>query len=108
MSYSDRQLKRCLAKMLPSVFFDGKWLRHGNHTPVLDTELLHLCRLVEQTLDSQISDIRSLYLDYLGCVVGWGDAKNPADAQFEAAYNSVSATWQQRVIALAKVKGIEL
>ncbi len=75
---------------------------------IFDTELLHLCWLAEETLDNQISDIRSLYLDYLGCEVGWKSASKPAEAQFECTYNSVRATWQQRVIALAKVKGIEI
>jgi hypothetical protein len=53
---------------------------------VLDTELLHLCWLVEETLSSnQFGD----YSVNLLC-------------------DDIHATWQQRVIALAKVKGVEL
>ena len=52
-------------------------------SPVLDTELLHLCWLVENTLT------RSKECDYFVSL-------------------SMRSSWQQRVEALAKVKGIDI
>ena len=100
MNYTDDQLKKALAEMLPELLYsdylaDGtfvsiRWLtdkpNYGckGHS-VLDTELLHLCWMVEETLDSKHN------LKY---------------------YNKIEidphASWQQRVEALAKVKGIEI
>jgi len=102
MNYTDEQLKQALAKMLPRTVCYGSpqgsdglhWrpLWHvGSYRSVSDAELLHLCWLAEETL---ISD-------------EW--------AQFENTvyWHSIStiyihATWQERVTALAKVKGIEI
>ena len=67
------------------TFQSWTWLNYDNplpDAPVLDTELLHLCWLVEETL----SDIA---MEEYGITL------------------TVHATWQQRIIALAKVKGIE-
>jgi hypothetical protein len=88
MNYSDNQLKAALAKMLPDdlyITLDGielhwsnaseKCLREYRGWEVPDTQLSHLCWLVE---------------DY-GC----------DNVPF-------NASWQQRVVALAKVKGIEI
>ena len=102
MNYTDARLKEALAKMLPETCYmtqpDNKLLAwnearlfpllqplalHGHL--VLDTELLHLCWLVEENLDSKHN------LKY---------------------YNQIEldahASWQQRVEALAEVKGIKI
>ena len=92
MTYTDEQLKQALAKMLPDQisfrqFKDDNaefgylyWKDKNQHpiqSEVRDTELLHLCWLVEKELPP------SSECDYFD-------------------------TWQQRVVALAKVKGIEI
>ena len=97
---TDTQLKQCLAKMLPEVIGDRRgamrWL-DGDQRRVLDTELLHLCWLVERSLhdDSYPTYIRSLH----NTVWNDSDGKN---TRWE------SATWKKRTIALAKVLGIEI
>jgi len=100
MSYTDEQLKWALAKMLPqqincrAVKDDSRlycflyWKDKNQHplqSEVRDTELLHLCWLVEETLDFQhnLKYYKLIKLD-------------------------THASWQQRVEALAKVKGIEV
>jgi len=61
---------------------------------VLDTELLHLCWLVEETLsfEEQVE-----YQEKILCLFGRADGWR---------YLAIHATWQQRVVALCKVKGI--
>ena len=90
MNYTDKQLKTALAKMLPNnisindetlVWSSSSQFEHE----VLDTELLHLCWLAEKTL--------SLY-ERFEC--------------YEILEGLIWASWQQRVEALAKVKGIEI
>lgn len=92
MNYTDEQLKSALVKMLPECVFESGDLYiydndfgSGGHRQVLDTELLHLCWLVEGTLS------RSQECDY-----------------FVSLNQFMRASWQQKVIALAKVKGIEI
>jgi len=109
MNYTDNQLKAALAKMLPDVisylevtaYESGKivcllqWGAKWNDEidfMVRDTELLHLCWLAEKTLSpiqtelyEKIFRLKFLYL-----------------------YVAIHVSWQQRVIALAKVKGIEI
>ena len=104
MSHTNEQLKQALAKMLPKRLYWGQvtncleW--HDNARcamPVLDTELLHLCWFVEETLLSNSSDGKwTWYIDELN--------KMPKH------YYGISrhATWQQRCVALAKVTGIEI
>ena len=58
-----------------------------NNDPVLDTELLHLCWLVEEAMPYSRE-----WVDYTNIL----------------ANDAISATWQNRIIALAKVKGIEI
>jgi len=108
MNYTDEQLKKTLAKMLPEKI---KWETEGwqrenlvweatyepeghwrNGQEVLDTELLHLCHLVEETLN----EIESA--DY-------AELLRPIAASYKLLYH---ASWQQRVVALTKVKGIEI
>lgn len=100
--YTDTQLKQALAKMLPDKIVKGalsgnyRWIdRQGGITtrdmPILDTELLHLCWLVEETLSL---DDRYRFINAINdSILYWAHAH---------------ATWQQRTIALAKVKGVEI
>ena len=92
MKYTDKQLKQALAKMLPELVFESGDLYvydtefgSGGHSIVLDTELLHLCWLVEENLENKLN------LNYYNLIV-----LDP------------HASWQQRVEALAEVKGIEI
>ena len=110
---NDIQLKQALAKMLPekvtfceekSAGFTGLfWNSIEPVDPaitlsrkVLDTELLHLCWLVEETLTEDeflfqyAQEIAQLFQG------------NPF------LRDVLHLTWQQHVIALAKVKGISL
>jgi hypothetical protein len=94
MTYTDNQLKSALAKMLPDSLTytesDGLWHSTAKlECPVLDTELLHLCWVVESQLKSLNECVTLLEIECgeLGCVI---------------------AQWQQRVVALAKVKGVEI
>ena len=95
---ADTQLKQALAKMLPEEVSyetnldqfpeDLYWIRSG-HT-VLDTELLHLCWLVEETLGKEDTLMFCIEMDIVM------DLK------------AIHATWQQRVLALCKVKGVAI
>ena len=97
MNYTDNQLKVALAKMLPDKLELVPYGRDDNEIlcwnldvssePVRNTELLHLCWLVEEAMTYSRE-----WVDYTNILA--------ADA--------ISATWQNRIIALAKVKGIEI
>lgn len=98
MNYTDTQLKQALAKMLPDGEFSlsprGYLISHfETDRPVLDTELMHLCWLVEETLTP------STRLDYVGELM---------DNQGLDLWQRYHAAWQQRTIALVKVKGITI
>lgn len=80
---SDQELQIALAKMLP----EGVWFGAA----VLDTEWLHYCWLVEQTLTPEQRD-DYFYTHLCG-----------NDKDLDHAY-VVSASWQERVEALIKVK----
>ena len=95
---TDTQLKIALAKMLPedlmwTNYDDLKWIKNGNrfntYGSVRDTELLHVCWLIEQTIDLKDK------WRWLGLIDGDYAEKS-------------HATWQQRATALAKVKGVEV
>jgi len=110
MNYTDDQLKQALAKMLPNVIV----IFTVEHSPEIvlvekqtgaqyrDTELLHLCWMVEEMLDYDkriaLSTIIANHIEF------------PNGELFSRYEVSVilHATWQQRVIALAKVKGVEI
>lgn len=104
MNYTDEQLKRALAKMLPPNLI--VWYRNPqfpsqaalrychNGAEVLDTELLHLCWLVEAKLDE-----KTLQYNYAHELYNW---VVPINVQ------PFRATWQQRTVALAKVLNIEI
>jgi hypothetical protein len=95
---NDNYLKTLLAKMLPeTVYLDTQnilcWPVHQQcWHPFLDTELLHLCDLAEQKL-TEVETM--LYEDALANEHSGGFAR-------------VRYTWQQRVTALASVKGVSL
>lgn len=109
---NDPKLKQALAKMLPEKllgytksdhenyseeYFHFEWREcdgHNHFDPVLDTELLHLCWLVECSM-TQPQQIK--YMGCFKCIHAFG----PAIPYMES-------NWQQRTIALAKVKGIEI
>jgi hypothetical protein len=109
MNYTDDQLKKTLAKMLPDVIsyreviayesfkivcllqWGAKW-NHKRKFMVRDTELLHLCWLVEETLTAPE-------------VTSYSDALEYAETRWWSPFN---ASWQQRVESLAKVKGIQI
>ena len=99
MNYTDNQLKAALAKMMPKQTKLANFFWHVDERGCLtrqieDTELLHLCWLVEEEL------IPNQYKEYEKHLYDYGDG-NKTGYRWHA-------TWQQRVIALAKVKGIEI
>jgi len=109
MTYTDTQLKQALARMLPdkldwreikmtAVGTGGSYhllcWKGGCH--VLDTELLHLCWLVEEDIPCESW---LCYVDELRFITV-GLTKNM--------FFYPHATWQQRTTALCKVKGIEI
>jgi len=107
MNYTDDQLQAALAKMLPELlyidYFEAKfisirWLTNKPNygrkgLPVLDTELLHLCWRVEEEV------FRGKSFEYIAAL---------DKVTFFNDFMRTHATWQNRVIALAKVKGIEI
>lgn len=107
MQYTNTQLKQALTKMLPDkvkphtdmygeCFLVWKTTDPSVQTEfVLDTELLHLCWLVEETLTTWAE--RNNYY--------YGELWRVCDESIEKISH---ATWQQRTIALCNVKGIEI
>lgn len=96
---TEQQLKQALAKMLPAKVYmntNGGQMHHrldGEPQPkVLDTELLHLCWLVEHRLQAPEAHQYGFILD----------------EQSTSRFVMVHATWQQRTTALAKVLGVEI
>lgn len=93
------QLKRALAKMLPDeiIYSDEDsglfWISSTLCNEVLDTELLHLCWLVEHVLPNRLWQ---QYTQAIGGSIGTDR------------FTIVHATWQQRTIALAKTLNIEI
>jgi len=105
--------KLWLAKMLPEkVTFDEsfsprdceprlRWLYDSlqhvfrQDLTVLDTELLHLCWLVEEYLGD-------LWIEYHTRLI---EQMPPGERVLSMTYH---ATWQQRALALCKVKGVEV
>jgi hypothetical protein len=92
---TDEQLKQALAKMLPykiNFGYNSRALFWSTGKTVLDTEILHLCWMVEDDFNSKQQDD---YGKELYKLIPYGKML-------------FSATWQQRVTALAKVKGIKI
>ena len=106
MTYTDTQLKQALARLNSDIISsqenkDGTvtlfWLPDIGEDldKVKDTELLHFCWLVEETVICN----NDKYENYISALY----------AQNENVYHSdCHATWQQRTIALCKVKGITI
>jgi hypothetical protein len=115
--YTDNQLNQALAKMLPKLISwhdegyteqndpELYWICTDNSATyireVLNTELLHLCWLVEKSLDDeQVLDYnRTLLEDVLQCF---------SQGRFRQHFALTHASWQQKVQALAQVKGVYL
>ena len=106
MNYTDDQLKKTLAKMLPQCFFendelyifDADFAGLDGYRQVCKTELLHLCWLVEDNLTKKeygaYSDAAyDLHLEIVAKTKKW---------------IWLSMPWQQKVKALGKVQGIEI
>ena len=114
MNYTDEKLKKMIAKMLPDVIsyrevtayesgkivcllqWGAEWDYEDGCT-VRETEFLHLCWLVEENLTEKE------YYFYADVV---------CDLSLEIVTKRrwfwLAMPWQQRVEALAKVKGVEL
>jgi len=106
MNYTDEQLKEALAKMLPNrLGINNEILVWSSccqfEHEVLDTELLYLCWLVEETLTN-------LQKQKYGDILLPLHSSSLAVVNLRGLANVAHASWQQRVIALAKVKGIEI
>ena len=108
MNYTDTQLKQALAKMLPQCFFengelyifDADFAGLDGHRQVCETELLHLCWLVEETLFRNTAD----WAGYRNMIIQI--VAKTSHNTFPSVY--LHASWQQRVESLAEVKGIEI
>jgi hypothetical protein len=74
------------------VWNHPKCANHGHNLVVLDTEFLHLCWMVEETLN----EIES---------AEYAELLRPIAASYKLLYH---ASWQHRVVVLAKMKGIEI
>lgn len=102
---TDQQLKQALAKMLPDKLEWCTEYEHALHwkdgVPVADTELLHICWLIEQTLSTNDARVYAFRMS---------GAEHVIDHEVSRmmVFKAMNSPWQQRTIALAKVKGIEL
>jgi hypothetical protein len=111
--YNDNELKSLLAKMLPETVHlshSGELCWSHNYSQeshlfvrVLDTELLRLCSLVEAGLTYEQAEA---YDDDLFVLVKAANAEKENPPPFR--FGITCATWQQRVTALASVKGVTL
>lgn len=109
MTPTDTQLKQALAKMLPDLIAIANgskepehqylfWLNIQPFDYIKDTELLHLCWLVEENLGD--FDKHTEYENIFEEMFLSGE--NGYD------FTMLHATWQQRTLALCKVKEIEI
>jgi hypothetical protein len=114
MNYTDDQLKQALAKMLPNVI-DIFTVEHSPEIVLVekqtgaqyrDTELLHLCWMVEETIKDRVGFVRELFdvFERAYCDNEAWDCLDPVDISAMLCH----ATWQERTVALAKVKGVEI
>ena len=95
---NEQDLKLALVKILPEKIYTAKglsgslncyWRKDGElQSEIIDTELLHVCWLVEETIVG--TDLWGRYLVEME-TTPWNEL--------------VHATWQQRAAALIKVKG---
>jgi len=117
MQYTDTQLKQALVKLLPTEIKGEHAIPNGYHLyyatqsqyykrAVSDSELLHLCWLVEGTLNS--SDHWHYFRQMENEIQMWL-IEQDEKVEYGNIYSwAIHATWQQRTIALAKMKGIEI
>lgn len=120
-TYTDTQLKQALAKMLPEKLSNGHpngdnglyyrptGLLYIIYNKVKDTELLQLCWEVEGTLDIRQ---RTEYLKTLEDIAKYSynipctNITSSPSRVFD--WILTHSTWQQKVQALAQVKGVEV
>lgn len=120
-TYTDEQLKRALAKMLPdqldwreikntAVGTSGSyyclcWKRGCN---ILDTELLVICHMIEQTLSPaqamQYAELCASGLEIIKYCYYPGDEC----PDWSEIAQLLFLSWQQRTVTLAKVFDIEI
>lgn len=101
---TDTQLKQALAKMLPEkIMWSDAYgeLCYITTFSTRDTELLHFCWLVEETLTLDQMEHYKLEL----CVAYGCNAYSTIESNTTA---MILGTWQQRTTALAKVLGKNL
>ena len=107
MKYTDLQLKQALVKILsntldfvnrPGIFQGIQW--KNTNVEVKHTELLYLCWLAEETLFMNTVD----WAGYRNLLIQ--TVARTSHNTFPSVY--LHATWQQRIVALAKVKGLEV
>ena len=126
-NYTDEQLKRALAKMLPEKLTMSECFLSGNcivttygtehlvynaspryNQEVLDTELLQLCWEVEEGISGDSEDENSCKCEYNEALIFvFGGIENGEIVSVNY-WDILHATWQQRIPALAKVKGVEI
>jgi len=117
---NDQQLKLALAKMLPEkiqIFkpldqrpaFFAWYDEEGNTSNYInDTELLHVCWLVEQDIYSQGICAEHYASELLKIVPRRDLVGSHRRSTMARQFELINATWQQRAAALCKVKGIEI
>lgn len=110
MTPTNQSLKQALARMLPKKlyveftdmdstepqFYALVWKELKAWPQVLDTELLQICWEIEEELSNVDKSIYAVQLRRL------------LDFHRHSYFDVAHATWQQRTIALAQVKGIEI
>jgi len=124
-NYTDQQLQLALAKMLPDKFLIWWssnipticWANVGGNVkpPVNHTEWLHVCWLIEQALLNPPENTKETFeqqVNYKNSLYGQAGANSYVylnePAPFETILRIANLSWQQRAIALCKVKGVEI
>lgn len=114
---TDQELKLALAKMLPEkisceqVSLGGvKWFVFvwGDYSPILETEWLHVCWLLEHGLRYKGNQFQ--WLDYTKELFSLTWARTPRSDDCicdSTAWDVICQSWQCRALALCRVKGIE-
>lgn len=121
-TYTDTQLKQTLAKLLLNeltwefqiLFWKNKQADVMMRDPsVLDTELLHLCWLVEDALTpiQKIQFADNLYQSTTKSLLDYSGVYYPGESpelDLDLLFSLNHATWQQRITALAEVFNIKI
>ncbi len=110
-NYIDTELKLLLAKMLPEELYIHEYNTNGTKEGIVcdiewkkgeledciveDTELLHVCWLVEEDMVKNESHLYAWQVNELLAT----EILSPMERIYHA-------SWQQRTLALAKVKGL--